>query len=126
MKNLLSVITGIIISVVIAGAGVYLILYPIVHKTGKSPESIMHYAYFFIYPASIFLGSILTGYLIGHNIERKKIKSIIYLPGVYVSIPYFYSIIMAPAIALFMLIAVTANIFTSFFGLHLGARIKNK
>ena len=54
MKKIGYVIIGIITSVVLTYLSVLSFLNPIIKETGRSPESLMVYAYLIIYPISLF------------------------------------------------------------------------
>ena len=123
MNKFGSVILGAVLSLVISSVAVQFILTPIQNETGQSPESLMGYSFLIIYPISIFLGSLLTGYII----EKTNINSFKgYLtasPGLYLSVPYFIGILSAPMLSFLLILATLLNITSSYLGVFAGIKL---
>ena len=126
MRQIGAIIIGIAISIVLSYFGVALLLDPIIKKSGESPESLMWYSYFIIYPAAILLGSVVTGCFLSPKFERGLLKNIKYVPGLYMSIPYVIGVFSAPALAAFLLLGISLNVVLSSIGLAIGIKVSSK
>jgi hypothetical protein len=124
MNKTFAVIIGIALTIILTYAAVEIILTPIIKQTGRSPESFMDYSFLVIYPVSIFIGSVLTGYLAGKLIEKKILKYLQILPGLYGSIPL--AIIGIIYVEVLSVPLILINIMFSLIGLLTGIRIKSK
>lgn len=126
MKKVGYITIGIIASIVMTYLSVSLFLNPIIKESGKSPESLMSYAYLIIYPLSLLLGSVLSGYLLSPIITKNFKSYLKHSPGVYVSIPYLIGILSAPALSLFLVLSVLANIVLSATGTLIGVKLRDQ
>lgn len=132
MKKILYVFLGMAISVLLYFGVIFIFINPIQRSSGHSPESYLSFMFMIILPLCIFLGSLISGYLIHPLLKHRSfIKYLLISPGFYLGLSSLIPTVIQAGNLMhgfiyFSIISSVVWLVTSVIGTRLGLFIKEK
>ncbi len=132
IKIISAVFAGTAVSIFLYCASIFLIVKPLQASSGREPEAFMGLTFIILMPACLFLGSLISGFLL-NALETKLSfrKAVLLSPGLYYGVFTLVPILfragsLIAGFVVFMAIASGVAIVASTAGTFLGSAIRKK